>query len=279
MRPGLSRKASTVELTRDTVGGDPTTSPPIDSVAMSATGRHLAITTVRTKFALPALQMLSEPRPVPGVRELYVVDLQARTLERVTHSHAGGDIDADVQNGTTISADGARVAFTSFAGDIFLGDANQSTDAFVATRRPDPAGGSAQVGLGGLGASTIESDRGGPQIGVSVRSKGGGVIVLTISAPAAGGIGAVARARAGSPRKLRTLATASGRAGGTARSKVRLTLRPVARYRPELRRRGAIPGRVLVSFVASRGGRRATASRHIDFRQAVQKQRAEDGQK
>ncbi|MGC1852888.1 MAG: hypothetical protein WA687_10675 [Solirubrobacterales bacterium] len=269
MRPGLTRKASTIELTRDTVGSDPATSPPIDSIAMSEEGRYLVLTTVRTKFALPALQLLGEPRPVPGARELYVVDLQDRTLERVVRSHAGGDIDADVQNGVTLSADGARVAFTAFAGNVFFGDANQRTDAFVVTQRPDPMGGSLSAGLTGAGASTVEVDRGGPLIGIRARSRTGGVVVLTISVPTAGGVKAVAKAQAGDPRKLRTLATASGRAKGTGRIKIRLVLRPVRRYRRELRERGEIRGRAFVSFVASRGGRRAAASRRIVFRQTV----------
>jgi hypothetical protein len=279
MKPGSSRKASTVELTRDTVGGDPTTAPPIDSIAMSQGGRYLALTTVRTKFALPALQLLDEPRAVSGPRELYVADLQDRTLERVAHSFSGDDIDADVQNGVSISANGARVAFTAFAGDLFFGDANQSTDAFVATRQLDPAGGLPPAGLGNLGASTIEVDRGGPQIGVRAKSKRGGTIVLTISVPAAGGVKAVAKARAGDPRKLRTLATASGRARGPGRSKVRLILRPVRRYRRELHLRQTIPGRVFVSFVASRGGRRAGASRRVVFRQEVRKKRSRSERK
>jgi WD40-like Beta Propeller Repeat len=279
MRPGLSRKASTVELTRDTVGADPTTSPPIDSIAISSGGRYVALTSVRTKFALPALQLLGEPRPVPGPRELYVADLQEHTFERVAHAFAGGDINADVQNGVTLSADGTRVAFTAFAGDLFFGDANQSTDAFVATRRPDPSGGPPEAAPGSLGASTIETERNGPQIGVRARSRSGGVIVLTVSVPAAGGVKAVAKARAGDPRKLRTLATASGRARGNGRSKLRLTLRPVHRYRRELRLRRAIAGRVSVSFLASRGGRRAAASRHIVFRQTVRGQRSKGGRK
>lgn len=264
MRPGHSRKASTIELTRDTVGGDPTTSPPIDSIAMSEGGRFMALTTVRTKFALPALQLLGEPRAIPGIRELYVVDLQARTLERVTHSYSGGDIDSDVQNGVTISADGSRLGFTSFAGNLFFGDANQSTDAFVATRRPDPGGGPPPGGLGGAGATTIEVDR-GPQIRIRAKSRPGGVVVLTVSVPAAGGVKAVAKARAGNPRKLRTLATAGGRAVGATRSNLRLFLRPARRYRSELLRRGEIQGRALVTYVASRGGRRATGSRRISF--------------
>jgi hypothetical protein len=277
MRPGLSRKASTVELTRDTIGGDPATSPPIDSIALSPGGRYLALTAVRTKFALPALQLLGEPRAVPGPRELYLADLQARTLERVAHSSLGGDIDADVQNGVTLSSDGARVAFTAFAGNLFFGDANQRTDAFVATRQPDPTGGPPPAGSGSMGASTIEVDRGGLRIGVRVQSKGAGTIALSISVPAAGGVKALAEARAGDPRKVRTLAVASSRARGTGRSTLRMTLRPVRRYRRELRRRGEIRGRVFVTYVASRGGRRASAARSVLFRQVAPGKRSGSG--
>jgi hypothetical protein len=271
MTPGLSRKAATTELTRDTVGGDPTTGPPLSSIAISPDGRHLAIATVRTKFALPALQLLGEPRAVPGPRELYVADLQNRTLERVTHSYAGGDIDADVQNGLSISAGGARVAFTAFAGNLFFGDANQRTDAFVASRRPDHEGGPPVEGLAALGESTIETSREAPQIGLRARSRRGGEVILIVSVPAAGGVRAVARARAGQPRKRRVLGTAAARARGEVRSSVRLLLRPVRRYRDELRRRGTIRARVTVTYVASRGGRRATASRAVVFRQSARK--------
>lgn len=274
MRPGLSRKASTIELTRDTVGGDPSTASPIDSIALSSGGRYVALTTVRSRFALPALQLLGEPRAVPNVRELYVVDLQARTLERASRAYLGDDIDADVQNGVTVSADGTRIAFTSFAGDLFFGDANQSTDAFVVTHRSHPPGGPSAFGLGGSGESTSETGRGGPQIGIRVRSEEGGAIVLAVSVPDAGAVRAVGKARAGDPLRQRTLATASGRARGFGRSSVRLTLRPVRRYRPELRRRGEIRGRVLVSYVASRGGRRASASRPVSFLQEVERKRA-----
>lgn len=269
MRPGLTRKASTVELTRDAVGTDPAASPPIDSVAISADGRYLALTTARTKFALPTLQLLGAPRSVPGVRELYVVDLQAQTLERVGHSYSGEDIDADVQNGVTISADGARVGFTSFAGDLFFGDANQRTDAFVATRRPDLGDGPSVGGPTGFGGATIEVDRGGPQIGLRASSKPGGAIEITVSVPAAGSIKAEGMARAGEPRKLRTLGTAAGRARGTSRSSVRLSIRPVRRYRAELRARQTIPGHVSVTYVAARGGQRVAASIRTVFRQDV----------
>jgi hypothetical protein len=266
MTPGLSRKQTTVELTRDPANFDTATSSPLSSVAMSTDGRYLAVTTVRTDFTLPALQLLGSPRTVPGVRELYVVDLQNRTLERVARSTGGGDIDADVQNGITLSANGDRVAFTSFAGNLFFGDANQRPDAFVSTRRPDPASGAAAGGASAdTATSTIESDR-GPQIGARASSRAGGLIVLTVSVPAAGGIKAVAKARAGEPRRLRTLAVASGRSRGAVRSAVRLLLRPVVRYRAELHKRSRIPARIAVGYVAARGGDRASTSVRVDFR-------------
>jgi Tol biopolymer transport system component len=270
MTSGLSRKQATVELTRDTLDNDIATGQPISSVAMSPDGRYLAITSVRTRFVLPALQQLGEPRSVPGPRELYVVDLQQRTIERATRSYSGGDIDSPILESATISAGGDRVAFASSAGNLFFGDANQRADAFVATRRPDPGAVPLENGAGDNGpAGTIEVDSGGPLIAARAKSKAGGVVVLIVSVPAAGGVKAVANARAGRPSKLRTLATATGRAAGTGRSEVRLELRPVERYRSELRERGSISGRVQIGYVASRGGRRASTSVHIAFRQAL----------
>ncbi|MDQ2631411.1 MAG: hypothetical protein M3Y75_10665 [Actinomycetota bacterium] len=270
MTPGLSRKEATIELTRDTVGTDIMTAAPLGSVALSSSGRYLAVTTVRTSFVLPALQMIGDVRQVPGPRELYVVDLEAATIERVTRSYAEGDIGADVLNGATISTDGSRIAFAAFASDLFFGDANQTSDAFVAERVPEEPPGPPPLPPGTGGASSIEASR-GPSIRVRVKELPGGVVQLTVSVPAAGGVKAVARAAAGRPRKQRTLATASGRARGFTRSQVKLVLRPVARYRAELRRRGEIRGRAIITYVAARGGGKASATRSIVFRQAVGK--------
>lgn len=266
MGAGLTRKQATIELTRDTVGTDTATASPLGSIAMSASGRYLALATVRTQFVLPALRLLGEPRAVPGPRELYVVDLHDRTLDRVTRAYGGGDIGADVLNGPTISGDGSRVAFTSFAGNLFFGDANQTTDAFVAQRQPEgppvpPSGGP------GDGSDGSIEESGGPRISVKARAVAGGAVVLTVSVPAAGGIRAVGKGMVGAPPRKRTLATVSGRARGLVRSSVKLILRPVERYRAELREEGALPARASVTYVAARGGRRASASRRIVFEQ------------
>ncbi|MEX2105302.1 MAG: hypothetical protein WD810_00235 [Solirubrobacterales bacterium] len=267
MDAGLTRKQATIELTRDTVGTDTATASPLGSVSMSAGGRYLAITTVRTDFVLPALQLLGEPRQAPGPRELYVVDLQDRTLDRVARAYFGGDIEADVLNGATISADGSRVAFASFAGSLFFGDGNQTADAFVAEHQPEVGTEQPPPAPGAGGPDGTIEDLGGPRISARAKTKPGGVVVLTVSVPAAGGVRAVARGAAGQPRKQRTLATATGRARGTVRSTVKLLLRPVERYRAELRERGSLRGRAVVTYVASRGGRRASTTRQIVFLQ------------
>ena len=92
MDPGLSRKQATTELTGDTASPDPAISSPISSVAISEDGRYLAITTSRTQFTLPVLQMVGEPRAVAGPHELYLIDLPEHTIERAAHSISGGDI-------------------------------------------------------------------------------------------------------------------------------------------------------------------------------------------
>ncbi len=274
MAPGQTRKGSTVELTRDPANFDPATSSPLSSLAMAASGRYVAITTVRTDFTLPALQLLGNTRATPDIRELFVADLQDRTLDRVARSYTGGDINGDVQNGVTISADGSRVAFTSFADNLFFGDANQNADAFVAERQPDQGTGTPPEAPGAGGpAGTIEVEGGGPHISARARSKPGGVILITVAVPGAGAVKAVARARTGTPPELHTLATGSARAGGVNRTEVPIIIRPVARYRSELRERGTIRGRASVTYVASRGGRRATTSLGIVFRHAVEAKR------
>lgn len=261
MAPEVSRKQATVELTRDPANFDPATSSPISSVAMSAGGRFLALTTVRTDFVLPALRLLGGQRPLPNVRELYVVDLQDRSLERVTHSVAGGDIDGEVQNGVTLSADGSRVAFSSFAGNLFFGDANQRADTFVATRLAQAGEGGAAAADGG--GSSIQVSRPGPRLIVRAKTKAAGVVVLTISAPAAGSIKAVAIGRTGQPPKKQVIASRRTHVRG--KGSFNLVIRAKPRFRAQLQGGRKLHARVKVVFAPGAGGRRLHASTAASF--------------
>jgi len=274
MSPGVTRKQGTVELTREGVAGDAAASSPLGSLAMTNDGRYLALTTVRTSFVLPALQLTGGTRTVPGPRELYVVDLVARTIERATRAFDGGDINSDVGNGVTLSDGAQRVAFTSSAGNHFFGDGNQRADAFVVTRQPEPSDAPPPppIDSGGDSVEREGGDDDGPRISARARSLRGGRIELLVRVPAAGGLKVEARAKVGRPRRRRALSTATARTRKAGR--VRIILRPVRRYRRELRRRKRIAARVSVRFVASRGGRRLRTSVRASFSQATPRKRA-----
>ncbi len=263
MHPGLGRKAATVELTRDNVSGDLATSAALGSVAISPDGRYLGLTTSRTSFILPALQQIGVPRVVPGPQELYVVDLAARTIERVTHSLSGGDVDGGAQDGVTVSNGAERLAFSSFAGNLFLGDANQRADAFVATRLPEAPGGSPTAGEGDAAASSVSVGRAGPRLIVRAKPKADGVVVLTITVPAAGGIGALATARTGRPPKAHTVASRRTHARG--KGTFNVVMRAAERFRPALRGGRKLQARIRVTFTPAAGGRRLHASTAVAF--------------
>ncbi len=263
MHPGLSRKAATVELTRDAFGGDIATSSPLGSLAISPDGRYLGLTTSRTKFTLPALRQVGGVRVVPGPQELYVVDLLARTVERATRSTAGGDTDGGVQDGITVSDSAQRLAFSSFAGNLFFGDANQRADAFVVTRLAESPGGAAAGGSAGGGASSITVGRAGPRVIVRAKAKGDGIVVLTINVPAAGGVKAVAVARTGKAGRPQTIASRRTHARG--KGSFNVVMRAAARFRPLLRGGRRLQARIRVTFTPAGGGRRLHGSTAVAF--------------
>jgi WD40-like Beta Propeller Repeat len=262
MGPGATRKA-TVELTRDNFTSDLESTLPIGGIAMSSNGRFLAMTSGRTRFPLPALQLVGESRTVPGPQELYVVDLRERTIERVTHSISGGDVDGGAIDGVSISSDGSSIAFASFAGNLFRGDANGRSDAFLATRVPEVPSGPPSGGGSGGGGSSQKIDRAPPRVIVRGKTKKGGVVVLTITVPAAGGIKAVATARTGSPPKPHTIASRKTHVRGKGTFKV--VMRAAAAFRSALRGGRELEARVRVTFSPKGGGRKLHGSTTVEF--------------
>ncbi len=133
MTPGKGRKATTFEVTRDG-GPTTTTSASIDGIAMSADGRWLALTTLRTTQVTQILRVLGTSRLQATARDVQLVDLTERTIERASIGIGGSDTDGPASAIPALSADGRRVAFISSASNLFFGDANNRPDAFVVER-------------------------------------------------------------------------------------------------------------------------------------------------
>lgn len=264
MNAGLNRKEATTELTRDSVNAGAALSAPITGLSISPDGDFLAITSSRTQFTLPALQPVGQPRAVPGPRELYLIDLRQRTIERATRAAGGGDIDGEVIDGATLSSGADRIAFASFAGNLFNGDANQRADAFVVTHEAE-VGGEGTDGVSGAdGASSIETLGPGRRLSARVRSIRGGIAVLSVSVPAAGRIDARARV-AGDRRGNGGPVVANDSALARKRGTVPISLRLDARFRVALRGRTQIRTRVEISYIPAGGGRTLRTSLGLVF--------------
>jgi hypothetical protein len=288
MRPGLSRKAGTVELTRPGAQLDTVASSSITSLAMSTDGRYIAFNTVRTQFLLPSPRLVDPPAAVADVSELYVLDVGAMEIERVTcpapvfeqtnpQLWNGGEVDGDTLAGLSISDDGTRIAFSSKARNLFLGDSNDRGDAFVADRGQsgvqDGAGAGGDLPLDLLPPSTEKRRKSAARIAVRVKRIGRGNLKVAVRVTDAGLIEARAQSRV-QPRgrgprsgraRLRTLATArrnTQRAG-----EVTLVLRTAPRYRALLTRTNRLTARLLVSFTPLGGGRKITARRAVALSQ------------
>jgi len=244
MRPGMTRKAGTRELTVEGAADDLTQSAPIESVSMSADGVHVLLTTLRSRFVLRALTPIGPAfRAQPDAREVYAVDLRAGTIERAVRGAGGLDAAGDVGTNPALSADGSTIAFTSVAGNLFFGDANEKIDAFWQTRGVDVQ--TVPVAPESQSATTFQDDTKapGPRLGVSTRRRADGSLALTVTAPAAGRL--VVFARAGKP--LRTVARAEGAA--KARQGVRLILKLRGKDLRRLRARKRLSATVRVRFL------------------------------
>jgi Tol biopolymer transport system component len=270
MRPGVTRKLGTLELTREgTITTDEATSAQIDTLALSADGNRIAFTTVRSQFILSSPRLLDDPVSVPpAVTELYLLDLPSMTLQRVTRAYDGGEIDRGVVDGVpvSISGDGRRIAFVSGATNLVLGDANEDQDAFVATQ-PGSTESAALLEPPFVGGSSSRPGLGGakkPRLAVRVARTHAGLRV-TVKAPGPGRVRVRARSRvavkgAGRERE-RTVASKTARTSAAGRATIVLT--PARRYRSLVRRTGRLRARLEVTFTSS--GLRLTVRRSASF--------------
>lgn len=260
MSPGVSRKAGTVELTRDGTAGDRSQSASIDALAMTGDGSRLVVGTARTRFVLPALQLIGRPA-ADDFREVYAIDLEQRTIERATRSLDGGEIDGDVSAALSVSDDASRIVFTSAASNFFFGDANDRRDAFALRLAPDtpaetpppPPPPPPDDGGGDPDPPPQEAE-----LSLRVASRRDGAVLVVARVPAAGRLALSARfrpqprgRRRGREQTLASTATTARRAGT-----IRVVLKPARRFRSELARRRKIAATLRATFVPASGGNR-----------------------
>jgi hypothetical protein len=162
MHEGLSRQQALRPLTELASGREASLADngPIVDLGISPDGSQVAFATKRIVFPLGSPAYVSAPLAVPGMLELYDVDLEDDTLTRVTHGYEGGpsehpheplnvtaeDQYMDVGDGAqspSFSAGGDLLAFSSTASNLVFGDGNtppvgdeklDGSDAFVIPR-------------------------------------------------------------------------------------------------------------------------------------------------
>lgn len=167
MHPGLTRSEALQPLTELASGSesDLATTGSIVDFGLCPDGRQVAFSTQRTQFPLGVPAFVSTPMAVPGMSELFDVDLTDSTLTRVTGGFEGGPAEYPHQEtgaGTSpyglgdgalspsFSDDGDLLAFASTAANLVYGDGNtpplvegqlkktefDGSDAFLVNRIP-----------------------------------------------------------------------------------------------------------------------------------------------
>jgi WD40-like Beta Propeller Repeat len=213
MREGLSRTQALTKLTEISSGDitDVADDASILEPAISSDGEQIAFTSRRTVFPLGTPAYVSALAAVPGMGELYEVDLANETLTRVTQSDQGGpgehphlelgEVDpyreGDGALSPSFADNGALLAFSSTASNLVFGDGNtppvrgahDGTDAFVVEREvfspmptpqaisPAPAGPALAVAW---------------RLGVTARTLSDGKVILYVTVPGAGQLRAAA---------------------------------------------------------------------------------------
>ncbi len=242
MHEGLSRVQALTPLT-ELAGGEEThiaTNAPILNLGISASGTQIAFTTKRTVFPLGSPAYVSAPAAIPGLNELFEVDLADDTLTRVTHGYEGGASEHPHQTvlageedeykkeddgalAPSLSVNGEQLAFSSTASNLVYGDGNtpplgseatDGSDVFSVTRKlfaPTPTP-QYVTGAPSLSIAPLW------QLGVTALSLGDGNVLLYVDTPEAGTLSAQASSavRSHSPQASR-----AGRRVGRKRSHAR----------------------------------------------------------
>jgi hypothetical protein len=214
MHEGLSRAQALTPLTELASGEESriATNAPILNLGISPDGTQVAFTTKRTVFPLGSPTYVSAPAAVPGLNELFEVDLTDDTLTRVTHGYEGGASEHPHQALSTgeedeykkeddgalapsFSNNGGVLAFSSTASNLVYGDGNtpplgseadDGSDVFVVNRVLPEATLAAQYVSSAPGVSLTPAW----SLGVTAVSLDDGELLLYVNVPGAGTLSA-----------------------------------------------------------------------------------------
>jgi hypothetical protein len=307
MREGLTRAQALRPLTElaSSDQGDVAEDSPIEDVAISPDGSHVAFTTKRTIFPLGSPAYVSAPAGAPGMLELFSIDLADDTLARVSDGFEGGpsqhphtetvaneDPYTQIGDGAaspSFSDDGNTIAFSSTASNLVFGDGNtpplkitsvDGSDAFlVSSVLFDPLPTPQSISVAPAGPAL----RGAWHLGVTARSRADGTVLLYASVPGAGRLAASARStmrvrvkrrgHASTNLVTRSVATSKKSSSRGAGGLITLTLKLAPKYRPLAGKRPGLAGAVSVRFTAAHHPT-LRANLHVSFLR-----RAKHGQK
>ncbi|HUB99556.1 MAG TPA: hypothetical protein VMS11_07015 [Solirubrobacterales bacterium] len=222
MGAGLSRAQAVRRLTREVVvnptepakGVNEEAYVPLNGhiydLAISPDARRIVFASARQRYPFSPPNLVGSPPSSLGLVEVYEIDLDAETLQRVTHGVGGVSQPSLAKSGKASNGNGAsspsiggdRIAFASTASNLVEGDGNEESDAFLVAAADTPAAAGAVV----LSAGPPAPKRKQPwRLTLSAFSLPDGSVRLVAVVPAAGqlraGVGAEIDG-AKRPRKL-----------------------------------------------------------------------------
>ncbi len=275
MHPGLTPAEA---ITRLTLGMEVALSPEFNSVntieepTLSADGERVAFATGRREWRLTKPTLLNSPPPLLGSRELWLIDREGETLQRITQT-----VDGSASNGgasgtggassPSFAAGGRLLAFDSTASNLVAVDKNEVADAFLSSNDSVPAGTPGRVDISA--APAPRSVRPGWRLALHAVSRPDGSVDIVADCPGAGRLRAAAKApladsaRRGRPAAIRPVGAGLRRvpAAGTDR----LVLRLAPRLRGLAHRPGGLEGTATVTF-AARGHAKLHETLPVRFR-------------
>ena len=248
----------------------------IQTIAIAPDGERVAFTTRRQRFSLAPPNLVTPPAIGFGVEELYLADLGAASLERLTHGTTITEPSLVEQIGQpgaqSVSFDGSgeTLAFSSAAYNLVPADGNgagngqqflaEGTDVFLVD---DPRT------IQAPGTTRISSPppairpRGRWALTAHASSRPDGSVRVAVGVPGAGKLAAVARAKPAPDKHLRKVAAA--RRNARLASVLIFILHPARGLRRQVHAKGGLEASLRLHF-AGKGGEPLTAKFGVRFR-------------